>query len=99
MLLSPQDVEQFFKLHKTLMFFVNQRLKAIPDDLANPEDFAALSPEIRLKVRDAFLNHTDLILSFVDENPAHLTEEELAIVHSWRHLVAGKFYIFREMKK
>src|SRR5438046_1814472 len=99
MLLTPQDVELFFRLHRTLMFFVNQRLKVLPDDLASPEEFAALAPEVRLKVRDAFLNHTELIQSFVDENPAHLSDEELAIVQSWRHLVAGKFYIFRELKK
>ena len=35
MLLTPQDVELFFKLHRTLMFFVNQRLKVIPDDIAS----------------------------------------------------------------
>src|SRR3984893_7279493 len=99
MLLEPQDVELFFKLHRTLMFFVNQRLKVVPDDLASPEEFAALAPEVRLKVRDTFLNHTDLIQSFVDENPAHLPDDELAIVRSWRHLVHGKFYIFRELKK
>jgi Domain of unknown function (DUF6398) len=99
MLLTPQDVEPFFKLHRALMFFVNQRLKVVPDDLAGPDEFAAMSPEARLKVRDAFLNHTDLLQSFVDENPAHLTEEDLAIVRSWRHVVAGKFYIFRELKK
>src|SRR6266545_4557584 len=99
MLLTPQDVELFFKLHRALMFFVNQRLKVVPDDIASPEAFAALSPEVRLKVRDAFLNHTDLIQSFVDETPAHLPDDELAIVRSWRHLVAGKFYVFRELKK
>ena len=99
MLLTPHDTGLFFKLHRTLMFFVNQRLQVIPDDPATPEEFAALSPETRLKVRDAFLEHTDLIESFVDENPAHLPEDELDIVRSWRHLVAGKFYIFRELKK
>jgi hypothetical protein len=99
MLLTPLDVERFFRLHRALLFFVNQRLKAVADELASPEEFAALSPEVRLKVREAFLSHTDLLQSFVDENPAHLTAEELAIVRSWRHLVAGKFYIFRELKK
>jgi hypothetical protein len=99
MLLNPQDVELFFRLHRTLMFFVNQRLKVIRDDLTSPEEFAALAPEDRLKVRDALLDHTDLIQTFVNENPAHLTDDELAIVRSWRHLVAGKFYIFRELKQ
>src|SRR6266702_2323285 len=99
MLLTPQDAELFFKLHRTLMFFVNQRLKVVADDVGTPEEFAALAPEVRLKVRDALLDHTDLIESFVEQNPARLPDDELEIVRSWRHLVAGNFYIFRELKK
>jgi Domain of unknown function (DUF6398) len=99
MLLEPQDVELFFRLHRTLMFFVNQRLKVIPNKLATPEEFAALSPEVQLKVRDALNANLDLIESFVDENPAPMSEDDLAIVRSWRHLVTGRFYVFRELKK
>jgi hypothetical protein len=99
MLLPPHELKLFFKLHRALMFFVNQRLKAVPDDIASADAFAALSPQVRLKVRDAFLNHTDLIQLFVDENPANLNEDELDIVRSWRHLVHGKFYVFRELAK
>jgi hypothetical protein len=85
MLLTSQAVALFFRLHRTLMFFVNQRLRVIPEHLANPEAFAALSPETRLKVRDAFLNHADLLQSFVDENSAHLPDDELEIARSWQH--------------
>src|SRR5258708_28988458 len=99
MLLTPPDVELFFTLHRALMFFVNQRLKVIPNDVASPDEFSSLSPEVRLKVRDAFLNHIDLLQEFVDENPAHLTNDELDIIRSWQHLVHGKFYVFRELKK
>ncbi len=99
MLLEPQDVELFFRLHRTLMFFVNQRLKVIADKVATPEEFASLSPQIRLKVRDALNANLDLIQSFIEENPAHLSDDELDIVRSCRHLVAGKFYVFRELKK
>jgi hypothetical protein len=99
MLLEPQDVELFFRLHRTLMFFVNQRLKVIPNQLGTPEEFAALSPDVRVKVRDALNANVDLIQAFVDENPAHFSEGELDIVRSWRHLVTGKFYVFRELKK
>ncbi len=99
MLLEPQDVELFFKLHRALMFFVNQRLKVVPDDIANADAFAALSPKVRLTVRDALNANVDLIESFVDENPAHLSDDELDIVRSWRHLVTGKFYVFRELAK
>src|SRR5271168_4068596 len=99
MLLEPQDVELFFGLHRKLIFFVNQRLKVIPDNLATPEELAALSPEVRRKVRDALSARLDLVECFVDENPAHLAKDELDIVHSWRHLVAGRFLVFRELKK
>jgi hypothetical protein len=98
MLLAPQDVLLFFKLHRTLMFFVNQRLQVLAEPLATPEEFAALPPVVRLKVRNAFLQHAELIQAFVGENPAHLSEEDLAIVRSWQHLVHGKFYIFRELR-
>lgn len=99
MLLEPQDVELFFRLHRTLMFFVNQRLKAVPNKVATPEEFAALPPEVRLKVRDALTASPHLIEFFADENPANFKDDELGIVRSWRHLVTGRFYVFRELKK
>ena len=99
MLLNPPDVGLLFKLHKALMFFVNQRLKAVPDEPASPDEFSSLPPKTRLIVRDAFLKNTGLLQAFVDENPAQLTADELDIVGTWRHLVHGKFYVFRELKK
>ena len=99
MLLEPHELELFFKLHRALLFFVNQRLTVIPDTLASPEEFAALPPGVRLKVRDALNANLDLIESFTAENPTHLSDDELDIVRSWRHLVAGRFYVFRELKK
>lgn len=99
MLLPPDELDQFFRLHRTLLFFVNQRLTVLPDTLGTPEDFAALSPEVRLKVRDALTANPALIESFAAENPARLPDDELDIVRSWRHLVAGRFTVFRELKK
>jgi hypothetical protein len=99
MLLSSHDVVLFFKLFRALLSFVNERLQVIPDHLASPEEFLAVPPEVRLKVRNAFLQHIDLLQAFVDENPAHLTGDELDIVRSWQHLVHGKFYVFRQLKK
>ncbi len=99
MLLDPQELDLFFRLHRAIMFFVNQRLKVIPNQIATPDAFSALSPQIRLKVRDAFVENLDLIDVFVAENPAHFAEDELDIVRSWRHLVHGKFYVFRELAK
>jgi hypothetical protein len=98
MLLSPEDAELFFKLHRSLMCFVNERLQIIPD-IGSPDEFSSLSPETRLEVRSALLDETDLIELFVDANPFDLPDEELDVVLSWRHQVAGKFFIFRHLKK
>jgi len=99
MLLDRIELDLFFRLHRAFMFFVNQRLKVIPDKIASPQALAELSPQLRLQVRDAFLENLDLIESFVAENSAHFSDDELDIVHSWRHLVHGKFYVFRELTK
>lgn len=99
MLLEHNEAEQFFRLHRTLMFYVNRRLGVVSTPLATPEDFAAQSGEIRAKVRDAFLANVDLIDSFVAENPAHLSDDEMEIVRSWRHFIHSKFYVFRELAR
>jgi hypothetical protein len=99
MLLTPNDVGLFFKLHRSLMFFVKQRLQVIPDQPANPDEFSSLPPAARLKVHHALLKHMDLIQSFVDESPARLSQNELDVVLSWRHLVHGKFCVLHELKK
>jgi hypothetical protein len=97
MLLSRDDADLFFRLHRSLMHFVNQRLGVVPE-VAGPVEFAALPPEVRLNVRKAFFHDVDLIELFVDENSAHLSEEERDIILSWRHQVSGKFYVFRQLK-
>lgn len=98
MILSPEDAQLFFKLHRSLMCYVNQRLGVV-EGVSNPDEFSALPPQARWGVLDAFLDEPDLIETFVDDNPFHLPEEELDIVHSWRHHVFGKFVLFRQLKK
>ena len=99
MLLNHEDLVLFFRLHRSLMFFVNQRLKVIPDKIANPEEMANLPANVRCTVRDAFVKDLDLIESFVAENPGRFSDDELAIVLSWQHLAFGRFYVFREHAK
>jgi hypothetical protein len=98
MLLTRQDAELFFKLHRALMCFVNDRLQIVPD-IDGPDQYSGLPPETRIEVHQAFLDEIDLIESFADRNPYGFAEEELDIVLSWRNLVAGKFFIFRYLKK
>src|SRR5690242_10508124 len=98
MQLSLEDVQQFFRLHRSLMFFVNQRLQVLDEDIATPEAYSHLPWEPRFKVHEALLEHRELIDAFVDENPFHFDEADLEIVRSWKHLVAGTFYVFRYLR-
>ncbi len=98
MSLLPEDVNQFYRLHKALMLFVNQRLQVIEEKPASTEEYEHLAPEVRMKVHKALLEHMDLIDAFADENPFHFDESDLEIVRSWKHLVAGTFYAFRQLQ-
>jgi hypothetical protein len=80
------------------MFFVNQRLKVIDEKVATPEAYSGLSPETRLKVHRTLLDHKDLIDAFAAENPFDFDEADLEIVRSWKHLVSGKFYAYRQLQ-
>ena len=98
MLLSPADSDLFFKLHRALMHFANQQLNIVPD-IASPDQFSSLPHETRQEVCTALLDRMDMIELFVEQNRAKLTADEIDIVLSWRHLVAGRFYVFRQLKK
>src|SRR4051794_9669488 len=98
MQLPLEDVEQFFRLHRSLMFFVNRRLKVIDKKVATPEKYSGLPHETRVEVHKALLEHTDLIDAFADENPFEFSDVDLEIVRSWKNLVSGTFYVFRYLK-
>ena len=80
------------------MFYVNRRLRVIGRKLATPEAYSGLPPAARVAVHEALLDHMDLIGTFAVENPFGLGEADLDVVRSWRHLVAGKFYAFRQLR-
>ena len=99
MILSQEDAQLFHKLHKALMIYVNQKLKIVKRNPPSHGRFQAFPLEERLKLRNALHKHRELIDDFVGENPFGFDEEELEIIRSWRHLVAGKFVVFRYLKK
>jgi len=99
MRLPPEDVQLFFRLHRSLMFFVNQRLNVIAVKVSTPDAYSVLPPTNRLEVHKALLGHMDLIDAFANENPSGFDETDLEIVRSWRNLVAGTFYAFRQLQE
>ena len=68
-------------------------------DFFAPEQFNSLPPDIRVKVREALFARRELIDQFVQENPAQLTAEELAVVAGWKHALTGNFYVFRFLRQ
>ena len=80
------------------MCFVNERLELVPG-ARNPDGYRTLSADLRLKTRNALLDNMNLLEMFVDVNPFKFSGEELNIVLSWKHQVAGKFFVFRNLKE
>jgi len=87
-----------FKLHCALMQFVIKELKPV-DVHASASSYIALPAEERQKVVQAFLGRMDLVDAFIAVNPARLSQDEMEIVSSWRHLVFGRFIALRQLKK
>jgi hypothetical protein len=98
MQLPFEELEQFFRLHRSLLFYVNQKVRVTDEPVATPEAIVALPPETRYKVHNALQDHRELIDAFADENPFQFGEAEIDIIRSWKHLVSGTFYAFRQLK-
>ncbi len=98
MTLSPEDGKLFFELMWSLQSYVN-RQRGFYKNIATPDEYAGLSSEKKLKVRDALWEHPEWIEAYVRENPEMLPPEELGIVQNWKGFVKGSFFLFRHLKK
>jgi len=98
MQLSPDDAALFFKLMSALQMFANQRLKIIKN-LEEVKQYQKISNEQRVKLRNAFYKHSELIDDFVQENPFGFPSDDLAIISGWKNFVAGDFFVDRILKK
>lgn len=98
MTLAPHETERFYRIWRHLLSYVNAHLglvtKLPPDPAAGSVDLGDT-----LKVREALWSDYPLRERFVTENPAGLSPEDLALVRSWSHRVAGRFTIYRHLKK
>ena len=98
MQLSPDEVELFYRLYNSVLAYTNRRLELVPD-FDDAEDAGLLIPEERAQIRDEFYEDPRLLKDFLAENPDGLSADELGIVASWEHRVAGDFFIVRYLKK
>lgn len=96
--LNESEVARFYSIWFPLLHFVNQHRNVVP---AFPKEWrnAGVSPEVAVPVRDALWEDDSLRETFITENPARLSQDDLALVESWRYRVADNFFIFRHLKK
>ncbi len=93
-----EEGKLFYKLYAALCSYANGKLKLVPGDFSEPDQFTSLPPETRVTVRDAVFAQPELIDQFVQENPSQLTAAELTIVAGWKHAVIGTFCVFRYLQ-
>jgi len=95
MRLAPSQVQRFYSIWKPLLLYTNERHKLVPRmSFDDPECI----PDIQ-KLREAVWKDDAVLDMFALENPTGLPKEDLSLVKSWQHRVAGKFFILRQLKK
>lgn len=85
--LPPEDIERFFRIWKVLLRWVGAQ-KPVLGNVTWPA-----SPEENRPIRDALWAEDALRHAWIEANPDGMSPEDLALVQSWDHRVAGKFII------
>jgi len=98
MILPPQDTERFYRIWWALLRYVNTQKHFIRDFPATSSE-GSVKLEDAAKIRDALWKDDTLREKFIAENPDALPTEDLEVVASWKHRVAGNFYVMRHLKK
>jgi hypothetical protein len=95
--LSLPEKERFYRIWFALLHWVNEQLHLVPWLPAVPPE-GSVQPEQAVQVRNALWADDRLLTRFTAENPAQLSEEDLALVESWQYRVAGHFFVGRALK-
>ena len=97
MKLSKEDTELYYKLHWSILFYVNQKLSLLKGLTSLYSVKKTPFKELN-KIRDKLYNGTDLIDSFIRENQSSFSSNELEIVAGWKHYIKKRFIILRSLK-
>jgi L-rhamnose mutarotase len=96
MILSTEDKDLFFRLNWSLLFYVNKKYPVING--INTPDFKNQDLNKVLEIHEKIFANTELIDSFVAENPFNFIQDELDIIKSWKNFVKGRFFIVSHLK-
>ena len=98
MILQSDEAEQFYRIWWALLSYVNQKRDVVKDWPTDPKQTGVKVAQA-VKVRDALWTDSSLREQFLRENPAGLSDEDLAIVEQWSLQVRGNFTVLRHLKK
>lgn len=97
MKLKREDTDLFYRLHWSLLFYVNQKYSIIKD-LKEPI-LMDENPKKVVELNEILYSNMEHIDSFVLENPFNFNNEELDIIKGWKNHLKGKFMIVAHLKK
>jgi len=97
MKLKREDTDLFYRLHWSLLFYVNQKYSVIKD-LKEPI-LMDQNPRKIVELNEILYSNMEHIDSFVLENPFNFNNEELDIIKGWKKHLKGKFLIVAHLKK
>lgn len=98
MYLAEKESDRFYTVWIPLLYYVNQRRNVVPS-FPKTRGSVSIPIEAALQVRDVLWEDDTLREAFIAENPAGLSQDDLALVESWKYRVEDNFFIFRHLKK
>ena len=96
MRLSKEDIDLFYKLNWSLLFYVNKKYP-IMEGIEAP-DFKNKDLKKIGELHNKRFSNPELIDSFISENPFNFNQEELEIIESWKNFIKGDFFIVTHLK-
>ncbi len=98
MMLDLESEERFLDLYAHLLVYVNDRFSVI-EDVKSVDDISDRNTEELLPLRERLYedNTEGIIETFVDENPADLSEDDLETVAGWTDYEFGEFVVVRHL--
>lgn len=98
MKLTEEEVQLYFDLMWSLLFFAKEQLELLPE-ITTAEELANSSAEEKIPIREKLFEQREIIDAYVSQNPDKRTDDQLQIVQSWKNAVVSDFYIERMLKK
>lgn len=95
--LCEEDVQQFYKLYHSLLYYVNTKFGVTV--MKSPDKIIKTSLKDIELLREELYGHPEMINQFINENPFRFSSDELGIIREWNNFLKGKFIILRSLKK